>query len=329
MYFRLALSLLAISIVSQRSINAAQPSISNFTLIPRFMVTSEVGATDQIQYCSDLAQNNWMVLTNLVPDRSPYWFIDVTAAPASPQRFYRVVSGVTTQSPFSQSNSLAVVIVGDSQTAGDYRTPPADTWEDYLRTLLWTNQPIALWTNKSVGGGVCVSHGLWSGTVCWASTNYDTLIHPFTPAQIEDVNHTNFYVLMLPIGINDPHYGYPVTLALHAYSNICHRARLDKIDYIVAFTTEEGLYLTPTERAALSDFNRIIMGKYPTYDVLIPWHAYFDDPANQALPDGIHWKQSTHIRAAVLADSMIRSGVAPPPPLIRSNRPSKTNLSSS
>ena len=65
---------------------AAAPVITNITMIgatPRFGVQGDLGITNQIQYCTNLSQTNWVVLTNLLVAQSLYWFVDVTAPPAS------------------------------------------------------------------------------------------------------------------------------------------------------------------------------------------------------------------------------------------------------
>jgi hypothetical protein len=72
----------------------AAPIITNITMIgtmPQFGVHSDLGITNQIQYRTNLSQTNWMVLTNLFVAKSPHWFVDVAAPPAS-QRFYRVAA---------------------------------------------------------------------------------------------------------------------------------------------------------------------------------------------------------------------------------------------
>jgi hypothetical protein len=68
----------------------AAPVISGTAMVPRFTIQSSLAITNQIQYCTDLSQTNWVVLTNLVVTQSPYRFVDADAPPA-PQRFYRVL----------------------------------------------------------------------------------------------------------------------------------------------------------------------------------------------------------------------------------------------
>jgi formylglycine-generating enzyme required for sulfatase activity len=72
----------------------AVPLITNITMVgatPQFVVQSDVGITNQVQYCTNLSLTNWVVLTNLVVAQSPYLFVDV-AAPTGPRRFYRVAA---------------------------------------------------------------------------------------------------------------------------------------------------------------------------------------------------------------------------------------------
>jgi sulfatase modifying factor 1 len=91
--------------------------ITNITMVgatPRFGVQSDLGLTNQIQYCTNLSQTNWVVLTNLVVAQSPYWFVDV-AAPPAPRRFYRVLA-LGTNSPVPPDMAL---IPAGSFTMGD------------------------------------------------------------------------------------------------------------------------------------------------------------------------------------------------------------------
>jgi sulfatase modifying factor 1 len=86
---------------------AAAPVITNITMAgatPQFAVQSDLGITNQIQSCTNLSQTNWGVLTNLLVEQSPYWFVDVAAPPAS-QRFYRVLA-LGTNSPVPDGMAL-------------------------------------------------------------------------------------------------------------------------------------------------------------------------------------------------------------------------------
>jgi len=93
-------------------------ALTNITMVsatPQFAVQSDLGITNQIQYCTNLSQGWWLALTNVVVTESPYWFVDV-AAPPSPQRFYRArVVGPT-------PSGMALVPVG-SFTMGNCMDP--------------------------------------------------------------------------------------------------------------------------------------------------------------------------------------------------------------
>ena len=67
-------------------------------MVPRFTIQSDLGVTNQIQYCTNLNQTNWVVLTNLVVTQSSYRFVD-TAAPLAARRFYRVLALGTNSTP--------------------------------------------------------------------------------------------------------------------------------------------------------------------------------------------------------------------------------------
>lgn len=73
---------------------ASQPMISGVTISggnPKLVISSDVGATNQIQSATNLEQAVWVALTNIVVSQSPYWFID-SSNPAGQHRFYRVVA---------------------------------------------------------------------------------------------------------------------------------------------------------------------------------------------------------------------------------------------
>jgi formylglycine-generating enzyme required for sulfatase activity len=111
------LSLGALALWTGLAAQAAAPVITNITMVgatPRFGVQSDLGVTNQIQCCTNLSQTNWIVLTNLLVEQSPYWFVDVAAPPAS-QRFYRVLA-FGTNSPVPPDMAL---IPAGSFTMGD------------------------------------------------------------------------------------------------------------------------------------------------------------------------------------------------------------------
>jgi formylglycine-generating enzyme required for sulfatase activity len=91
----------ALALGTALAAQGAAPVITNFTMAgaaPQFGVQSDLGITNQVQYCTNLSQTNWVVLTNLLVTQSPYRFVDV-AAPAASQRFYRVAALGTNSAP--------------------------------------------------------------------------------------------------------------------------------------------------------------------------------------------------------------------------------------
>jgi formylglycine-generating enzyme len=91
----LKVSLAALAVCTGLAAQAAAPAVTGITLVPRLTIQSDLGTTNQIQYCTNLSQGWWLPLTNVVVTQSPYWFVDLDA-PTSPQRFYRVhVTGPT------------------------------------------------------------------------------------------------------------------------------------------------------------------------------------------------------------------------------------------
>jgi hypothetical protein len=93
-------SISSIAQVTNTNITTGPPVITETTLVPRLTIQSVVGTTNQIQFATNLSQTSWTVITNLLVAQPTYWFVDV-AAPASPQRFYRV---------FGTTNSTVILL---------------------------------------------------------------------------------------------------------------------------------------------------------------------------------------------------------------------------
>jgi formylglycine-generating enzyme required for sulfatase activity len=90
----MSIGVCALALGAAIAARAAAPVITNLTLVgatPQFAIQSDLGITNQIQYCTNLSQTNWVVLTNLLVEQSPYGFVDAGAPPDS-QRFYRVMA---------------------------------------------------------------------------------------------------------------------------------------------------------------------------------------------------------------------------------------------
>ena len=134
------------------------PVITNITMVgatPQFGVQSALGVTNQIQYCTNLNQTNWVVLTNLVVTQSPYWFVDVNAPPA-PRRFYRVLA-LGTNSPVPPVPPDMALIPAGSFTMGD--SVDGDTSALPLHTVYVS----AFYMDKYL-----VTKSLWETVYQWA-----------------------------------------------------------------------------------------------------------------------------------------------------------------
>jgi hypothetical protein len=68
----------------------APSTIFGINLYAGLTLSGAVGATNRIDYRTDLNSSNWTALTNVVLPASPYLFIDTTSA-ATSRRFYRAV----------------------------------------------------------------------------------------------------------------------------------------------------------------------------------------------------------------------------------------------
>ena len=153
----LRISLCALALGTGVAAHSAAPVITNITMVgatPQFAVQSDLGVTNQIQYCTDLSQANWVVLTNLMVVQSPYWFVDVAAAPAS-QRFYRVAAlAVSTPPPFG----VALIPAG-SFTMGDTLDGESDAI------------PISVTVSAFYMDTNLVSYSQWQSIYSWATSH--------------------------------------------------------------------------------------------------------------------------------------------------------------
>jgi formylglycine-generating enzyme required for sulfatase activity len=94
----ISIGLGALALGAAVAAQGAAPVITDTAMVPRFTIQSDLGVTNQIQYCTSLNQTNWVGLTNLVVTQSPYRFVD-TDAPPAPRRFYRVLALGTNSPP--------------------------------------------------------------------------------------------------------------------------------------------------------------------------------------------------------------------------------------
>ena len=137
------------------------PAISNITLTPSgpsFSVTSDLGATNQIQTATNLAQASWEVVTNLVVMQSPYLFVDTISAPC-PQRYYRIVAQTGTNSQTAPAHMALIPAgtfqMGDAFNEGaTYELPVHDV---YVSAFYMDQYE--------------VTKGLWDQVIAWSQSN--------------------------------------------------------------------------------------------------------------------------------------------------------------
>jgi formylglycine-generating enzyme len=151
------LSLGAVALGICVAAQAAAPFVTNITMVgatPRFGVLSDLGITNQIQFCTNLSQRWWLALTNVVVAQSPYWLADAVTPP-SPQKFYRArVVGPTP--------SGMVLIPAGSFAMGNCMTPNEGSSDElplhtvYVSAFYMDKYPATSnlwWTVKVWNGG--------------------------------------------------------------------------------------------------------------------------------------------------------------------------------
>jgi formylglycine-generating enzyme required for sulfatase activity len=128
----------------------AAEQIMGIAMVPKLTLQGTVGATDQIQYCTNLSQPNWVPLTNLLVQQTNYSFVDAGAALAS-KKFYRVVK---------LSPDGMVLIPAGSFTMGD------DQDGEPSGLPLHTVYVSAFFMDKNL-----VTKSLWDGVKAWNGGN--------------------------------------------------------------------------------------------------------------------------------------------------------------
>jgi hypothetical protein len=156
----ISIGLGALALGAAVAAQGAAPVITDTAMVPRFTFTiqSDLAVTNQIQYCTNLSQTNWEVLTNLVVTQSPYWFVD-TDAPPAPLRFYRVLALGTNSTP---PDGMALIPAG-SFTMGNCMDP-SDGYSDELP--LHTVYVSAFYMDKYP-----VTKSLWDTVKAWNGGN--------------------------------------------------------------------------------------------------------------------------------------------------------------
>jgi formylglycine-generating enzyme required for sulfatase activity len=200
------LSLCALALGTGPAAQGAALVITNITMVgatPRFAVLSNVGITNQIQYCTNLSQGWWLALTNVVVAQSPYWFVDV-GRPTSPQRFYRarVVGPTPSGMALIPAGSLTM---GDTLD-GDSDAIPTNVYVSafYMDTNLvrysqW--QSVYNWATShgygfdNAGAGKAANHPVvyvdWYDVVKWSNARSQQA--GLTPVYYTDAGLTRVY----------------------------------------------------------------------------------------------------------------------------------------
>ncbi|HVM50573.1 MAG TPA: SUMF1/EgtB/PvdO family nonheme iron enzyme [Candidatus Acidoferrum sp.] len=155
---------------------AAQPVISCMNVtgaVPCLTVQSDLGVSNQIQYCTSLCLRNWAVLTNVLVSQSPYACIDGTAS-CSAQRFYRVVA----IAPTPPGLTGMVLIPAGSFTMGNCFDPVEGLFGELPLHIVTVS---AFYMDKFL-----VTKSLWDDVYSWALTNGYSFDFP---GQGKDTNH--------------------------------------------------------------------------------------------------------------------------------------------
>ena len=155
----LALAIL-LAVVNCNKLKADPPAILSLTMsggAPQLVITSEVGATNEIMSITDWGATNWGVLTNQVVTQSPYTFTD-TANQVGSQRFYRVA--VLASPSNSPPPGMALIPAGVFQMGDDFNE--GAQYEVPVHTVYVS----AFYMDKYE-----VTFALWNQVLGWSATN--------------------------------------------------------------------------------------------------------------------------------------------------------------
>ena len=156
---------------------AMADQVTDIAMVPRLTIQGTPGATDQIQYRTNVNQGDWIVLTNVLVTTSNYWFVDV-AAPPAPRRFYRVV--ITNQTP----SGMALIPAG-SFTMGNSMDPSEGSYDELP---LHPVNVSAFYMDQNL-----VSSNLWATVKAWSAANGYSFGLGFAKASIHPVQTVDWY----------------------------------------------------------------------------------------------------------------------------------------
>src|SRR5665213_428139 len=145
---------------------SGQPCITNVIMLgasPQLNIFGAVGSTNRILSVTNLAQTNWVVLSNMVVTQCPYTFTD-TITTRGPQRFYRVVDPCW---PAQPPAGMAVI------PAGTFRM--GDTFNEGASYELPVH---TVYVSAFYMGEYEVTLGLWNTVIAWSETNGYSYVNP-------------------------------------------------------------------------------------------------------------------------------------------------------
>src|ERR1035437_1420245 len=127
----------------------AADRVTGVAMVPQLTIEGTFGATVQIQYCTNLSQQSWAPLTNLLVQATNYCFVDVSA-PLAAGRLYRVVRLSPAGRALSPAGSFAM---GDASDGWTFALP---THTAYVSAFFMDQHEVtkALWDEvKAWNGG--------------------------------------------------------------------------------------------------------------------------------------------------------------------------------
>jgi formylglycine-generating enzyme required for sulfatase activity len=196
------LGLWALALCAGAATGLAADRVTDIGLVPRLTIEGTVGVTHQIQYCTDVGQPNWTVLTNVLVAQTNYGFVDLSA-PLAPKRFYRVVVASPQGMVMIPAGSFSM---GDCLDADDNALPQHPVYvsaffmDRYLVTKgLWDT--VKAWNGgngyayDNPGSGKAATHPVqtvtWYDVVKWCNARSE--MESRTPCYYTDTNLTVVY----------------------------------------------------------------------------------------------------------------------------------------
>ncbi len=197
-----------LSLAGRTPAQSAPLCISNISMVggsPRLLVQSDVGITNEIQYCTNLSQGWWLAVTNVFVVRSLYVFVD-ESTPALAQRFYRarVVGPTPSGMALIPACSFSMGDANDGNVDGNAPLHTVYVNAFYAETnlvsySLW--QEVYQWATghgysfEHAGSGKAASHPVetvnWYDAVKWCNARSELM--GLMPCYYTDATQTTVY----------------------------------------------------------------------------------------------------------------------------------------